>query len=790
VALSGGVAYIGGDFTSVTDGSTTRGRQHMVAITEATGQPTGFVADTNGTVNTLAVVGNKLYLGGSFTTVTDTVSSKARRNFARVDLASGIVDGYQLDADDIVWDLWYQPSAERLYVGGDFKNLGGTARVRVAALNASTGAMIGTFAPTPDRRVSSVAASGNIVYLGGRLKNVNGQPVLNLAAVSATDGSLLPPRFNGVEAPDPATTTSDVLDLDVSPDGNTLFVGIGGQHFNVVGAWPAAGGVRNWWHGFDLGPNPPKDHLDGDVQGIVYNEDDGQLYFGFHGGYNGDNTKRLMAVDAVSGDPGPIVGGFQPPMNGTVGVADVATDGEFLAAVGDFTGVSGVTLGGLAFFPRAGSPPPTTTSTTAASTSTTIASTTTTTASTTTIASTTTTTDTTLPTGGTKTVTPFAETINYQPKGTNDADDPAMWVHPTNPAKSLVLATLKQQGMDIYTPAGVVVQSIAAGTGHRYNNVEVVYGVTLGGLTRDLAIVTDRSTDKLHVFAINGDASPPLTEVTATSVPLVFGTTAPVKNKTTYGIAAWRRPSNGKAEVFVTQENTTNLAKLELTDAGGGKVSYQKVGSMSFPSTFSLPGGGTWTPCFNPSHPDWLPHAEGMVVDPGTGMLWADQELVGLWRIGTDLSSPTLMHKITRFGQTWTVVNGKCSINTGSKSYGESYLPGDLEGLSLYRAGAGTGGYLIFSNQNASTFGVFDRDGGTYRGTFKLGAVGSIDKVTQTDGLAVINVPLGPSAPQGLLVTQDGANAPFTGTNFKFTSWPAVASQLGLTVNTGGSPRS
>src|SRR4029453_11019027 len=84
---------------------------------------------------------------------------------------------------------------------------------------------------------------------------------------------------------------------------------------------------------------------------------------------------------------------------------------------------------------------------------------------------------------------------------------------------------------------------------------------------------------------------------------------------------------------------------------------------------------------------------------------------VGLWRMGTDLSSPTLMHKLTRFGQTWTVVNGKCSIDTSSTSYGEAYLPGDLEGLSLYRAGTGSGGYLFFSNQNASTFGVFDRDG-------------------------------------------------------------------------------
>jgi 3-phytase len=157
--------------------------------------------------------------------------------------------------------------------------------------------------------------------------------------------------------------------------------------------------------------------------------------------------------------------------------------------------------------------------------------------------------------------------------------------------------------------------------------------------------------------------------------------------------------------------------------------------------------------------------------------------------MGTDLSSPALVHKLVRFGQTWTVVNGRCSIDTASPSFGESYLPGDVEGISLYRAGTGSTGYLVISNQNASTFAVFDRDGGSYRGTFKLGPSGSVDKVEQTDGLAVTNVSLGLDAPQGLLVTQDGKNAPEGGTNFKYTSWAAVASKLGLTVDTSGDGR-
>ena len=348
VALSSGVAYIGGDFTGITDGTTTLARQHLVAVTEADGHAVaGFVADTDGTVNTVAVVGSQLYLGGTFTTV----NGQARKNLARVNLPSGAVDtSFKLDADNTVFDLWLQGS--RLYVGGDFKVLGTTARTRIAALDTTTGTIIGGFAPNVDRRVSSVAATtgagGDTVYVGGRLKTVNGQTVLNLAAVNGNSGALLPVRFLGVEAPDPATTTSDILDLDIAPDGRTLFVGIGGQHFNVVGAWDTTTGARNWWHGFDA-----TDHLDGDVQGIVY--DDGRLYFGFHGGYNGNNTKRLMVADAACGT---LDAAFQPSTNGIAGVVDVAADGGVLAAVGDFTGVSGVTLGGLALFPRTGPPPP------------------------------------------------------------------------------------------------------------------------------------------------------------------------------------------------------------------------------------------------------------------------------------------------------------------------------------------------------------------------------------------------------------------------------------------------
>jgi len=372
-------------------------------------------------------------------------------------------------------------------------------------------------------------------------------------------------------------------------------------------------------------------------------------------------------------------------------------------------------------------------------------------------------------------VSPTVQTPDRKPSGTIDADDAAVW-NKGNAATAVILGTIKEGGLDVYKADGTVVQTIAGGGG-RFNNVDLVYDVTLGGQTRDLAVVTDRATDKLHIYAVNGANATPVQDVTAASVPLLFGTTKPVKSKTAYGVAVWRNPA-GVAEVFATQENTTNLGKWVLTDAGGGKVSYQAAGSYSFPNTFTLPNNTQWTPCFNPAHPDWQAHAEGMVVDPATGTLWADQELVGLWKLTTNLTSPQLVHKLKRFGQTYTVSNGKCVINNNSTSYGDSYLPGDLEGIGLFTSGAN--GYLVMSNQNVSSFTVFNRDGGTFRGTFKVGANGAIDAVDKTDGVAITNANMGGAFASGMLITQDGKDTPEGGTDFKFTPWSSVASAMGL----------
>jgi Phytase len=79
----------------------------------------------------------------------------------------------------------------------------------------------------------------------------------------------------------------------------------------------------------------------------------------------------------------------------------------------------------------------------------------------------------------------------------SDADDRAIWVHPTTPRRSLVVTAVKDGGIRVYDPTGELVQTIDpvssdAGKG-RINNVDVAYGLKLpGGGRIDVAVATAR----------------------------------------------------------------------------------------------------------------------------------------------------------------------------------------------------------------------------------------------------------------------------------------------------------
>ena len=62
-------------------------------------------------------------------------------------------------------------------------------------------------------------------------------------------------------------------------------------------------------------------------------------------------------------------------------------------------------------------------------------------------------------------------------------DDPAIWVHPTDPSKSLLIGNDKGGGFETYDLDGNLVQRMG---GSFFGNVDVRQNVTVNGITHDL----------------------------------------------------------------------------------------------------------------------------------------------------------------------------------------------------------------------------------------------------------------------------------------------------------------
>ncbi|MEI7032202.1 phytase [Streptomyces pratensis] len=388
--------------------------------------------------------------------------------------------------------------------------------------------------------------------------------------------------------------------------------------------------------------------------------------------------------------------------------------------------------------------------------------------------------------------------------GSADADDPAVWVDPERPGRSIVIGTLKEAGLDVYGLDGRRLQHVAApeapgedASAGRFNNVDVIYGFELDGKKTDLALVSDRGRDRVRAFAIDPAAvaagRPPLRDVTAPGVKPVFASSeAEVdEQRTSYGLAAFS--DDDDAYVVVSQREESRLRLLELKDRNG-KVGYETEDTLALPAAFKLPDGTKWAPCGDPGE---LPQVEGMAVDLEEGVLYAAQEAVGLWRVELDdeeFEDARLIDRVREYGTPWTYdedADEECVLDTGNDpGFGGEHLSADAEGVTVYHGDDGAG-YVLASSQGDDTFAVYEREGGNaYLGSFAVGGGPTTDGVQHSDGSTVVNVPLGSAFPQGLLITHDGEATPADGdresTNFKFTRWDAVAGAFPepLTVDT------
>lgn len=315
-----------------------------------------------------------------------------------------------------------------------------------------------------------------------------------------------------------------------------------------------------------------------------------------------------------------------------------------------------------------------------------------------------------------------------------DADDPAIWIHPTTPAQSVVIGTDKETngGLYVWDMTGKQIQYIALS---RPNNVDVRYGLRVGGQLIDIAVTNSRSNPKqLKVYKINPNDGT-LTDVTTGSGILTPELDDP------YGVCLYQRPSDGAMFVIESTQSgaKSNLHQYRLTDDGNGKVK------------------GTYVRTFGNN--TIRKYVEGLVADDELGYVYASDETYAIRKFEADPARGN-DDQITAFG-----------FDDG--------ITGDREGLAIYKCPNGLG-YLLVSNQSGTDVKVYRREGDagdphkhTLLTTIKTNGSSS------TDGLDVTNRPAAEPFSKGFLVTH---HAP--GKQFKLYSWEEIAQNY-LSICTG-----
>jgi len=312
-----------------------------------------------------------------------------------------------------------------------------------------------------------------------------------------------------------------------------------------------------------------------------------------------------------------------------------------------------------------------------------------------------------------------------------DADDPAIWINHSQPDASLILGTNKAD-----SPGGALVvfgldgrmRQRVAGL-DRPNNVDVEYGLSLGGGPVDVAVVTERNRRRLRVFVIPPEGTP-LVDISSPGGTSVFGgeegeRAAPM------GIGLYKRPRDHAVFAVVSRKAggpRGYLWQYRLEDDGNGRVRAIKVRELGTTAIGA--------------------EVEAVAVDDANGLVYYAEENRGIHKWHADPAAPGADHELALFGRRG--------------------FQGDREGLALYSPAQG-GSFLVACDQikGHSHYLAYAReraqDPPETAPTLVTTVEGGAD---DTDGIDATAEPLGSAFPHGMLVAMNSS-----GRNFFIYRW-------------------
>jgi 3-phytase len=305
-----------------------------------------------------------------------------------------------------------------------------------------------------------------------------------------------------------------------------------------------------------------------------------------------------------------------------------------------------------------------------------------------------------------------------------DSDDPAIWLHPDDPSKSLVLGTDKGGSIFVFDLDGMIIpEKTVTGMG-RINNIDVAYGFPLGGEKIDIAVATDRNRNTIRVFRL-----PDMTPIDDGGIEAFEGQSAELRRP--MGLALYTRPSDGALFAVVSRKTGPSGAYLwqyRLEDNGSGVVTAAKVREFG-----AVTAGG---------------EIEAVVVDNELGYVYYCDEDTGIRKYFADPDAPQAEEELAIFGT-------------------EGFLE-DREGISIYRVNDGTG-YIIVSDQSANKFRIYPREGEP-NNPHQHPELKVVRAATNnSDGSDVTNVPVDDRFPSGLFVAMSDDRT------FQYYSWDDIA---------------
>jgi len=245
-----------------------------------------------------------------------------------------------------------------------------------------------------------------------------------------------------------------------------------------------------------------------------------------------------------------------------------------------------------------------------------------------------------------------------------DTDDPAIWINPKNPEKSLVIGTDKNSKGALYAfdLNGKIVK-ISSGL-DRPNNVDIVYGFPFNGEKIDIAVVTERMKQRVWVFRL-----PELEPIDQGDLVVFDGNT----KRAPMGVAFYKRLKDNVFFVIVGGKSGPEegyIGQYRLEESSPGKL------AMTFVRQFGKYSGKK--------------EIESIAVDNELGYIYYSDETVGVRKYLADPDAPNAGNELAIFA------------TQGFKS--------DHEGISIYKTNKKTG-YILVSDQQANQFWIYTREG-------------------------------------------------------------------------------